>query len=95
MAEDTRHTRGPWRLGYEDGSGSGPDFYTITARNRPVVLGGDGFGLPHGVRQAADARLIAAAPELLDCLREARQHLEQDRIDVVYIDEVIARAEGR
>lgn len=44
---------------------------------------------------AANARIIAAAPELLECLKDARRLLtDQDAIDLAHIDEVIAKAEG-
>ncbi|OCJ12506.1 hypothetical protein A6U86_05645 [Rhizobium sp. AC27/96] len=44
----------------------------------------------------ANAYLVAAAPALLECLKDARSQLsDQEKIDLVYIDEVIAKAEGR
>lgn len=33
--------------------------------------------------------------DILDCLKEARKHLDNADIDLAYIDEVIAKAEGR
>lgn len=43
----------------------------------------------------AIARLISAAPELLECLKDTRRLLtDQDAIDLVHIDAVIAKAEG-
>lgn len=45
--------------------------------------------------QKANAHLIAAAPELLECLKDARSKLaDPNAIDLAYIDEVIAKAEG-
>lgn len=47
------------------------------------------------VHTAADAILIAAAPEMLDALRYARRFLNAQDHDTSYIDGVIAKAEGR
>lgn len=43
----------------------------------------------------ANARLIAAAPELLQALKYARRFLRGIDHDVDYVDGVIAKAEGR
>lgn len=82
-------TPGPWRIGFSDGSGSGPELphgtgydarsgacITSTAiADRVVVFGGDNEGCPVGVvglnaaELQANARLIAAAPEMFALLR--------------------------
>lgn len=70
------HTPGPWRVGeYDDYLGY--DCMTGGVRAGPVVLDGGSYGqkscLPIEPAQLdrlmADARLIAAAPELLEALR--------------------------
>jgi hypothetical protein len=73
---ESKHTPGPWSVGFHDGTG--PTY--ITAGDHPalkkaaesivVVVSGstDDWGVEHGVRNSADALLIAAAPELLDAL---------------------------
>lgn len=42
-----------------------------------------------------DACFIACSTLVLECLKEARKHLDNADIDLAYIDEVIAKAEGR
>ncbi len=60
MSEAT-HTPGPWRVeGWSDAIGSGN-----------TVLDDDGRAVSDGRISAADARLIAAAPDLLAALRHA------------------------
>ena len=64
-----KFTPGPWAVGFSDGSG---ETY-ITAGDHPaqkdypvIIVSGadDGWGISQGVRNPADAALIAAAPEL-------------------------------
>ena len=73
-------TPGPWRIGYDDGSGSPPkDWppYTIqsVATGEMIVdaTSGENEDMKSwelGVLTAEDARLIAAAPELLTQLQQ-------------------------
>ena len=66
-----KHTPGPWNLGSE----SGPHCVWSSDPSAPVAWATtypDGGPLPHGEYgdfQLANARLIAAAPELLEALR--------------------------
>ena len=66
-------TPGPWRIGYDDGSGAGEDnegIYIIAVGEEAVVRGGrDDYGIAHGVVCMEDAHLIAAAPDLYKQLR--------------------------
>jgi len=106
MSTQTKHTPGPWYVGdsirssdtvgicaeWEDGAESGE---TTIAE----VLPG-----PDGVAQA-DARLIAAAPELLEgmkelleCFREACANPETNMAaarTIAVAEQRIAKAEGR
>lgn len=86
-----RHTPGPWRLGLEKG------------RPPYVVRPGEGGFVVKGLdpdTERADARLIAAAPELLKTLWRLRN--AYDRGDLVVkdaalifdLDTTIAKAEG-
>lgn len=95
------HTPGPW--GYEDPLG--PDILSIVANpDAPpyewVHVAQIGFTDDEDDARSfdeheANARLIAAAPEMLECLIEARSLLsDPDAIDLGYLDEVIAKAKG-
>lgn len=75
MNEPVRHTPAPWKLGEFDDCGGYDCIYAgITAG--PVTLDGGDYGqhacqvmdLKARACMEADARLIAAAPELLDAL---------------------------
>lgn len=62
----SKHTKGKWKVGFDDGTGKS---YITDPEGRVVVRGGfDSLGVKHGVLKASDARLIAAAPELLEAL---------------------------
>ena len=60
------HTPGPWRVG-KDGS---PEHQNEVN----LVEGSDGTLIVYGQANDADARLIAAAPDLLEALIEINQH---------------------
>lgn len=76
-------TKGPWKVGFSDGSGSDPEEGIYILGNNgdevdapPVVRGGkDDWSVPHGIENRADARLIAAAPELAQALIEKERRL--------------------
>ncbi len=59
------HTKGPWKIGYSDGSGCGENgegFYIVAPNSHPVVRGGlDDWGIPKGIDLEANARRIVAA----------------------------------
>jgi hypothetical protein len=65
---EAKHTPGPWQVGeYSDGVGVGAGFRVA------LMTGGERY------RDKANARLIAAAPELLDALQKAVGALEFSR----------------
>lgn len=68
-----KHTPGPWKAGFSDGSA--PTYITDGA-DKPVVRSGQSQGLTFGVLREQDARLIAAAPELLEALVDAIVYLQ-------------------
>lgn len=88
------HTKGPW-VWYENPSGGCRVQTTVGIAD---VL--SRAGVPHPVQEscAANARLIAAAPELLEALerveREARRLHVDDILDLTAARAAIAKARG-
>jgi hypothetical protein len=95
----SKHTPGPWalsgtRLSYAPG---------ISSDTRLLQVGPDGdtlalvfFDMQTG-RGHKDARLIAAAPELLEALKEFVEWIEQGDYDISFLAKAqaaIAKAEG-
>lgn len=92
MTAMSKHTPGPWIIGFDDGSGES----YITANQVVVVRGGeDGWGVMNGVENPADARLIAAAPDLLEALERivACDPYKQSSAAII-AREAIAKARG-
>lgn len=73
---NTQHTPGPWKI---EGAFNGPDFTIRSTDNKVIAV----VPFPHaGIVEAqnpteatANADLIAAAPELLEALKEAQKLL--------------------
>ena len=67
----SKHTHGPWEWTRE-----GVRYQRLLARRGPEILSGQGYGQAMGVDNliigVADARLIAAAPDLLVACKVAR-----------------------
>lgn len=92
-----RHTPGPWELGeYEDALGY--DCMTGGVKVGPVYLDGAQYGqktcaeieADQLARMMADARLIAAAPDLLEALEGILPYMEEDPDDDEYSEMVRA-----
>ncbi len=95
-------TPGPWHVGYRDGSGSG----SITAPDtrpgakmdeRSVVRGGsDGWGVPLGVEERADAAYVAAANPavILDLLDRLAATSDPAPLDAAWNEAEAALPEG-
>lgn len=92
----TQHTPGPWTVGVGDGQriviGGGHRLVTVAPKSRVVA---------DIQRAISDARLIAAAPDLLEACYAAILYLNDD--DLYYqtgtlretIGQAIEKAEGR
>lgn len=69
---DTQHTPGPWRYKRGEGRYSGSHYIEASVYSTPSVISGrDQIGQCNGYDDevSANARLIAAAPDLLEALR--------------------------
>jgi hypothetical protein len=81
----TQHTPGPWKYLRTSGFDYGSTAYWI-----PGICG--------NVKDEANARLIAAAPDLLEALKVARHMIVEDGTPIGWsvsrLDEVIAKATG-
>lgn len=79
------HTPGPWTIGANSSSygisiWSDEHLADVKSNNRDERM--------------ANARLIAAAPELLAALKYVRRFLNVDDHETAYVDDAIAKAEG-
>ena len=86
---DTKHTPGPWKvIPYTNQHG-----VETTAISSDDDMRNITYALPYNSPQAeANARLIAAAPDLLEALKYARRFLKPDQADLDFIDSAIAKA---
>ena len=71
MNTETKHTRGPWLIGPMNES-IRPD---VTTPHVGQINGGCIIATLYGSDMAANANLIAAAPDLYDELKEARGYV--------------------
>jgi len=101
------HTPGPWRIVdreiLEDGSIY--PAHIVGAKDIEIVHIETNIAVElsqqypdsiwtHNAKRDSNARLIAAAPDLLDALKYARRFLKKEDVDVCFIDAAIARAES-
>ena len=97
----SKHTKGPWVVANNGKQGKKSATFRIW-RTDPNQLQGDDFKnigyeciAPH-VAGEANARLISAAPELLQALKVAQLWLDVDgRYDMQGINAAISKAEGQ
>jgi hypothetical protein len=106
MSTETKHTKGPWRA--SGGSLTVPKCHVMSGNGK------DSYALAHvfgesDTERMANARLIAAAPELLEALKGTVAELERMHEHylkacrggcptlacVEYAEAAIAKAEGR
>lgn len=106
----TKHTPGPWRIHLISEFGANRENYCVTAEinpnDQPTCVVAEVYGNNWSREQElADARLIAAAPDLLAALDRAYLQIieflnEGDfkrniEFDAGYIVDAIAKAEGK
>lgn len=95
----SKHTPGPWRVGFTDGSGTGEDgtgCYILAGDDEnfvAVVEGGKDDGVPYGVVTLDDARLIALAPEMLEAIQAVFDRGECRTTQVMLYD-ILRKAKG-
>ncbi|RWO37267.1 MAG: hypothetical protein EOS11_28690 [Mesorhizobium sp.] len=92
-AIDAKHTPGPW-IYYADLPSTEPNWHIVTTANKMRVLANVHIR-PGNAMDEANARLIAAAPEMLAALKGVKAHMP-DFPDAAWeaIDEAIAKAEA-
>lgn len=110
----TQHTPGPWVIGSEHGDDADrPDYqynadgWPFFVAHRSTEIGRGDFHTACSIQRKEDARLIAAAPDLLAALREGAESLHY-AIDALQAPErasirdtlaimlaAVAKAEGR
>jgi hypothetical protein len=73
------YTPGPWKIGVDDSAGT-PDekggAWIFGLDDEIVVAGGSYEGLKYGILDIDNARLIAAAPDLLEAAKRAFAYFE-------------------
>ena len=87
-----RHTPGPWRVG-----DAGSTVFGASGA-RPLMVASITHRIAPDATQRANARLIAAAPELLDVLRKVADECKAFGLHgwlVADIHDAVAKAEGR
>ena len=89
----SQHTPGPWEA-YQLEGREGSDFWWICAGNKNGWRG-DSYMEVSGHIGEANARLIAAAPEMLAALRSIMDGGIADPAQVLIAHAAIAKAEGR
>lgn len=82
----TQHTPGPWSIG--TGSSTAKDHAVCAGPRIVAEVLGSGYPIGRGWSQtsAADARLIAAAPDMLEALQRAVKQLAQHRTKKLNFD---------
>lgn len=87
----SKHTKGPWTLII-----GGPHWNNPGTTNYQIAWSSEGELVVDHVYEEADAHLIAAAPELLEALEVAFQHIDKTTHcnDWAKVCAAIAKAKG-
>ena len=84
----SKHTPGPWRFAWIDNDDLQMSFAS-------VVIGEHVFSVGHGHEREASARLIAAAPDLLEALEFALHYIPVEDAEGMWkARAAIAKAKG-
>jgi hypothetical protein len=92
-----KYTKGPWHIGAGNGEGS---VFADTGRTRLEQGGTTLYSICsvtlgwNDAEDAANARLIAAAPELLEAIKDAIEIIEGTGLDASIQRAAIAKATG-
>ena len=87
----SKHTPGPWR----DGGPSAIGGWPVVGTGRGRIICYMRYAYPIDSKTAANARLIAAAPDLLAALKNLEHEWDGERCDMAEAQEAIAKAEGK
>lgn len=96
-----KHTPGPWTVKRGDGRYAYRHYIEAHVYSTPTVISGRDqiaqctAGEPNAAENEANARLIAAGPELLDACKQALDLFEDDEGIAQVLMAAIAKAEGR
>lgn len=96
----SKHTPGPWKVGakFDTGSASTSGVEISDIENSETVAvaveGNDSGGIYAYQEVMANARLIAAAPELLDALKELVDRYPNN-VGITKAKAALAKAEGK
>lgn len=86
-----KHTPGPWEV-TANPSGHPYQIYAPRGINMQAITRWGAISMPSSDEGKANARLIAAAPELLDALTYARRFLNPTDHDTTFVDSAISKA---
>jgi hypothetical protein len=92
MSNETKNTAGPWNVVEEDTN----ERIGIMAESQMWIAEVIAYQRGGRDEERANAKLIAAAPEMLDALKKARHWLEgwaSAEAEISLLDRVIAKAE--
>lgn len=80
-----KHSPGPWKIGF--GCGDQDEYFTVVDRDGEAVtdysVSNHDVAMSHG-QMVANARLIAAAPDLLAALERLTVHLSRYDLDGMF-----------
>lgn len=82
---ETKHTQGEWKVS--------PANKTRVLVDRDILISDARVTIPIGREEAeANAKLIAAAPDLLEALKYVKRFLVSTEVDINFIDQAIKKA---